>query len=119
MSANVKKPDNRAVGAVAATASAAALACGVCCVLPFALPAVLLGSIGGVLAWFANIYQWLTPIAVLAVVAGWAWIGYQSHATRRRPARRSLIVMAFATAMMIAALAWPTIEPIVIGFLKS
>lgn len=66
-------PGNKAAGAVAATTSTAALACGLCCVLPFALPAEVLGWIerfGGVLmlaaaAYFyyqASIYfGWVSP----------------------------------------------------------
>jgi hypothetical protein len=40
----------RAASAVAVAAATAALACGVCCVLPFAVPAAFLGSTGGMLA---------------------------------------------------------------------
>ena len=76
---------NKAAGVVAVTASTAALACGVCCVLPFALPAAILGSVGGVLAWFADFYRWLAPVALVAVTAGWTWVGYQSWRSRRSP----------------------------------
>jgi hypothetical protein len=110
--------ETKAAGAVAATASTVALACGVCCVLPFALPAAMLGSVGGTLAWFAEAYRWMTPIAVLAVAAGWLWIGYRSRSSSRRPARLTLVVMGFATAMMTLALLWPGIEPVVIGMLR-
>lgn len=102
---------NKAVGAVAATVSAAALACGVCCVLPFALPAAMLGVLGGSLAWFSIAYAWLTPVALAAVIAGWAWVVFQSHRTRLKPARSTLATMAFATAVMSLAWLWPTIEP--------
>jgi len=101
---------NRTAGAVAATASTAALACGVCCVLPFALPAVMLGSVGGVLAWFIEAHRWMTPVAVLAVLAGWAWVGYQSHRSGRRPAKATLVIMALATIVMALALLWPSFE---------
>lgn len=111
-------PAGKTAGAVAVTASTAALACGVCCVLPFALPAAMLASVGGVLAWFADAYRWLVPIAVLAVAAGWLWIGWQSWSTKRRPARRTLVVMAFATAMMVIALLWPAFEPILIQLVR-
>ncbi|MBB2190452.1 hypothetical protein HLH34_10840 [Gluconacetobacter azotocaptans] len=110
---------NRAAGTVAVTASTAALACGVCCVLPFALPAVMLGAVGGMLSWFAQAYRWLTPLSVLAVTAGWLWIARQSYATRRIPARLTLALMGFATLMMVLALMWPHIEPRVIGLLRG
>jgi hypothetical protein len=106
----------KATSAVAVTASTAALACGVCCVLPFAVPAAILGSIGGVLAWFAEAYRWLTPIALVAGGAGWAWVGYQSWRTRRSPAHSTLLVMTLATIMMMAAWIWPTFESMVIAF---
>lgn len=109
---------NKAAGAVAVTASTAALACGVCCVLPFALPAAILGSVGGVLAWFAEAYRWLTPIALISVAAGWAWVGYQSWRTRRSPARLTIVVMLFATAMMAAAWVWPAFESTAIALLS-
>jgi hypothetical protein len=104
----------KAASAVAVTASTAALACGVCCVLPFAVRAAILGSIGGVLARFAEAYRWLTPIALVAVGAGWAWVGYHSWRTRRSPAHSTLLVMTFATIMIVAAWIWPMIESTII-----
>jgi hypothetical protein len=111
-----RAPGTKAASAVAVTASTAAFACGVCCVLPFAVPAAILGSIGGVLAWFADAYSWLTPIALVAVGAGWAWVGHQSWRTRRHPARLTVLLMAFATIMMAAAWIWPMFEPTIIAF---
>lgn len=112
-------PGSKAAGAVAVTASTAAVACGVCCVLPLALPAVMLASVGGTLALFANAYRWLVPVAMLAVTAGWLWTGWQSLSTKRRPARRTLVLMLFATGMMAIALLWPNIEPVLIAMLRS
>jgi cytochrome bd-type quinol oxidase subunit 1 len=111
-------PDSKAAGAVAVTASSAALACGVCCVLPFALPAAMLTSLGGVFAWFADVYRWMVPLAVLAVAAGWLWVGWQSWSIKRQPARRTLVVMAFATAMMVLALLWPAFEPFILQLVR-
>ena len=93
MNAEPQRRGNRAVGTVAATASVAALACGVCCVLPLAIPAAMLGMFGGTIAWFAQAYSWLTPIAVAAVVAGWLWVAYQSKRSGKRPARATLVIM--------------------------
>ena len=104
----------KAASAVAVTTSTAALASGVCCVLPFAVPAAILGSIGGVLAWFAEAYRRLTPVALVAVGAGWAWVGYDSWRTRHSPARPTLLVMAFATIMIVAAWIWSMIESTII-----
>lgn len=110
MTADAKPQGNQAVGTVAATASTAALACGVCCVLPLAIPAAMLGSVGGILAWFANAHRWTTPIAILAVVAGWLWVGYQSKGSGKRPAKATLLIMGFATVMMVLAYLWPMFE---------
>ena len=47
----IKAPERAARGA-ALTAAAGAVACGVCCLLPFALPAVALAGAGGIIeAW--------------------------------------------------------------------
>ena len=113
MIAEVKPKGRRAVGAVAATVSVTALACGVCCVLPFAIPAAMLGSVGGVLAWFSHAYGWMTPVACAAVIAGWLWVGYQSRRSGKRPARATLLVMGFATVMMGLAYMWPMLEGLV------
>ncbi|MBB2191873.1 hypothetical protein HLH34_18230 [Gluconacetobacter azotocaptans] len=110
---------NKAASAIAMTASSAALACGVCCVVPFALPAAILGSVGGILAWFANAYRWLTPVAIMAVSIGWFWVGYQTYRTGRRPAWQTLGVVGFATIMGSLAWLWPRIEPVAIGFLRG
>ncbi|MGH6753499.1 MAG: hypothetical protein ACREDP_15145 [Bradyrhizobium sp.] len=119
MSAEIKPRRNRAVGAAAATASAAALACGVCCVLPLAIPAAMLGSIGGVLAWFGDAYRFVTPVAIVLVLAGWLWVGYQSKRTGKRPARATIAIMSFATVMMVLAYLWPLFEGPIAGLLKS
>ncbi|MCW3847905.1 hypothetical protein OF829_11700 [Sphingomonas sp. LB-2] len=113
MNAEPQKQDNRTVGTVAATASVAALACGVCCVLPLAIPAAMLGSFGALISWFAHAYGWLTPIAVAAVAAGWLWIAYQSKRSGKRPARSTLAIMGLATAMMVLAYLWPAFEGLI------
>ncbi|MGZ2442197.1 hypothetical protein [Sinorhizobium medicae] len=113
-----RRSGSKTAGAVAVTASTAALACGVCCVLPFAVPAAILGSAGGALAWFAEAYRWLTPMALITVTAGWAWVGYQSWRTHRSPARLTVVVMIFATAMMLAAWIWPAFEGTAIALLR-
>lgn len=113
------KQDNRAVGAVAVATSVAALACGVCCILPFAIPAAMLGSFGAVIAWFAGAYGWLTPIAIVAVAAGWLWVAVQSRRSRKRPAGTTLVVMVFATAMSVLAYLWPLFEGTIEGFLRQ
>ena len=111
--------EKRAVTTAAATASTAAVACGVCCVLPFALPAALLGTFGPVFAFFERAFPWMTDLAVLAVLAGWSWVLWQSWRSRRRPAASTVIVMATATAATGVALAWPSFEGPLIRLLTS
>jgi hypothetical protein len=119
MTAEPDRQDNRAVGTVAATASVAALACGVCCVLPLAIPAAMLGTFGGVIAWFAHAYSWLTPIAVAALAGGWLWVAYQSKRSGKRPARATMVIMGFATAMMVLAYLWPHFEGPIASLLRG
>jgi hypothetical protein len=97
----------------AAITATGALACGVCCVLPFALPAAILAVSGGVLAWFGSLMPWSTAAAVVAVVVGWLWVAVQTVRTRRSPATSTLLMMGFATAMLSAALAWPRLEGVI------
>jgi hypothetical protein len=90
-----------------------AVACGVCCVLPFAFPAVAAAGTGSVLAWFAGAHIWATALAGVIVAGAWVSIGFLSHRTRRRPSRATLYMMAPATAVIVAVL-WPRLEPHVI-----
>lgn len=109
---------NRVAGATAVIVAGGALACGVCCVLPFALPAAALALSGGALAWFGALYSWMTAVAVVAVLVSWAWIGWTSVRARRRPARSTWITMVGATFVLAAALAWPHLEGVVVGLVR-
>lgn len=115
---DVAENGNKAAGAAAITASMAAVACAACCVLPLALPAASLATVGGTLALFAGAYRWLAPLAVLAVVIAWIWVARQSRARGMRPARSTLVIMTLATAMMGLAMLWPAIEPQLIAMLR-
>jgi len=114
-----KPRGTKAAGATAATAAAGALACTACCVLPFALPAAVLASFGGVLAWVDHIHIWVTRFAIVAVVVAWGWIIGQSAKARRMPAATTLYVMLAATALAGTALAWPLLEKPIIRALKG
>jgi hypothetical protein len=100
----------RAAVLAAITLATGAVACGACCVLPFALPAVVLAGTGSVLAWLAGAHVWITGLAVLAVLGAWAWIARQTLWTQRKPATSTLYVMAGATALALIAAFWPLIE---------
>jgi hypothetical protein len=111
-------PGTKVARCAAAIAATGALACGVCCVLPFALPAAVLAVSGGVLAWFGSLMPWATAAAVVVVVAGWSWIAVQSVRVRRLPAASTLLMMGFATALLLAALAWPRLEGLIFALLR-
>jgi hypothetical protein len=109
----------RAASAAAATVAVGAVACGVCCVLPFALPAVVLASSGGVLAVFAQAFWGALYLATVMVGGAWLWVLADTRRTGRRPHRSTLTMMAVATAALGAAALWPTIEPHLIATLKE
>ena len=108
-----------AASAAAATVAVGAVACGVCCVLPFALPAVMLASSGGVLAVFAQAFWGALYLATILVGGAWLWVFADTRRTGKRPNRSTLIMMAVATAALGAAAVWPTIEPHLIAMLKE
>jgi hypothetical protein len=109
---------DRVVGASAALVATGALACGICCVLPFALPAAVLAVGGGVVSWFAKATPWAMRIALLAVLAGWAWVIVQSVRTKRQPAQSTLLTLALATAVFAAAAVWWHFEREIIHLLR-
>jgi len=101
----------KAAGGVALLSAAGAVAACAVCVLPFALPAVLLAGVGGVLAWLGNAHVWMTGVAVVALAVAWLWIWRQSARTGVRPAISTLTMMGIATLLVVSALFWPEIEP--------
>jgi hypothetical protein len=104
----------RTAPVAALSMAAGAVACGVCCVLPFAFPAVAAATTGGVLAWFAGAHTWATALAAVIVVGAWISVGVQSHRAQRSPSRATVYTMACATAVLVLAVLWPRIEPHVI-----
>jgi hypothetical protein len=106
-----KRPGAKAAALTAVTLATGAVACGACCVLPFALPAAALAATGSILALLANAHAWITGLAILAVIGGWSWLAWQTVRTRRRPAASTLYVMVAATALSAIAALWPVIEP--------
>ncbi len=116
---NAQPKSGKTLGTTAAAMATVALACGVCCVAPIALPSLALGGIGAALAWFGNAHAWITAIAAILIIAGWVLV--YRHAVRRkaRPAASSLWVMAFASVMLTAAMAWPRLESAVARLLSS
>lgn len=118
--ASSKEPlGTKAAGVTAMTLSTGALACGVCCVLPFALPATMLASTGALLALFAKIQLWAKIVAVLSVVGAWGWIAWQSRRTHRKPAISTLVMMGAATMLLTVATLWPLLEKPLIRMLRA
>ncbi|UPK08007.1 hypothetical protein IVB05_12885 [Bradyrhizobium sp. 170] len=105
--------------AAAAVTATGALACAVCCVLPFALPAVALASAGGIIAWFAQAQSWMMDLALVAAAAAWLWVGWQSLRSKTRPAKPTLFAMSCATIFLVLAISWPFLEPSVVRLLAS
>ena len=112
-------PGSKAAGVTAMTLSTGAVACGVCCVLPFALPATILASTGTLLAWFVSIHKWVTVLAILSVVGAWGWIARQSLRSRRRPAASTMFMMGASTVLLTVAVLWPLIEKPLIRALRA
>jgi hypothetical protein len=114
----IKAPERTACGA-ALTVATGAVVCGVCCVLPFALPAVALAGAGGIIAWLGHFQFWATVLAAAIVAAAWVWIVVQSGRMKAKPARSTLYMMGIATAVLLLALLWSRIEPFIIKALKA
>lgn len=109
-----QKGSTKAAGAFAITAATGAVVCAACCVLPFALPAVVLAGFGTVLSVLAGALVWVTALAVVTVAAAWACVGWQSLRSRSRPAPWTLYMMGGATGLTVVAVMWPRIEPALI-----
>ena len=97
----------------AVIAAGTAATCTACCVLPFALPAVILANVGSIITLADHAHGWVTWLAVLAVAAAWVWIGRQAILTRMKPTASTLAMMAVATVVMTLAVSWPLLKPTV------
>jgi hypothetical protein len=76
----------KAASLTAVTLATGAVACGACCVLPFAVPAAALAGTGSILAWFAGAHAWVTGLALFAVIGAWLLVAWQTARTGRKPA---------------------------------
>lgn len=112
-------PGSKAAGVTAMTLSTGAVACGVCCVLPFALPATLVASAGAAMAWLVKLHVWATLLAIVSVAGAWTWIAWQSRRTRRKPAVSTLVMMGTASVLLTVAVLWPILEKPIIHMLRA
>ena len=107
------KPKSSGAAKAAAIAAGTAAACTACCVLPFALPAIVLANIGGIIALVDHAHGLVTWMAIAAVAGAWIWIGHQTLNTRTRPAISTLATMGVATVVITLAASWPLLKPTV------
>ncbi len=113
--------DRKAPRLAAATAIAA-VACAACCLAPLALPPVVLGVAGGLLALLDHAHGWATKVAIVAVIGAWAWMAWQVVRQKRRMTKSALVLMIVATVLAGAAGSWPLLEPLAfsaLGFAKA
>ncbi len=109
----------KAARAAAIATASGVLVCGVCCVLPIAIPAITLAWTGSVIAWLGGAQSWATMMAVFVVAAAWGLVGLQSILAKVEPARTTLYMMVIATVILILGLLWPRIEPLIVTRLKA
>ena len=109
----------KTVRAAAVVTASGVIVCGVCCVLPVAVPAVALAGAGSTLAWMGGAQSWATIIAAVVVTGAWGWIGWQAILARAKPARATLYMMVIATAILMLGFLWPRIEPLIVSYLRA
>lgn len=101
----------------ATIATTGAILCGVCCVLPFALPAVVVATTGTALAWIGRAHAWVTALAVIATGVAWIWVK-RSGRKGASHTPSTFYAMTAVTALLIVALVWPRIEPALIRAIR-
>lgn len=110
-SADAERPEGKAAGVTAVLATTGAVgACVLCCTLPVAFPAVALALLGGGVAFLGLAHMAMLVVGLVAVLAAWAWVWWQSRRTGRRPARVTIRLMIVATGLLGLAVIWPLIE---------
>lgn len=105
--------------AAAAVTATGALACAAGCILPFAMPAVVVASAGGVIAWLVQAQGWMMNLAVVAVAAGWIRVGWLSLRYKARPAPSTVGAMTAATLVLALAAVWRMVEPVFVQLMIS
>ena len=102
----------KAAGA-AVTSAVLAAACTACCVLPFTLPAVVLASVGGLIAVLDRAHGLMTMLSIAVVLCAWAWIVWRSRTTGLKIRRSVLAAMCVATLLTATLALGPVIESVV------
>lgn len=101
------RPPARPTSTAATTLAMGAVACGVCCALPFAAPAVALATSGGLIAFVARTFAWALYPALAMVAGAWLWVAVETRRLGRRPARATLLLLSLATVALVTAMVWP------------
>jgi hypothetical protein len=110
---------DRVARAAATTGTVAALACGVCCVLPFVFPAVVANGAGAAVAAFAGTYWWALALAGVLLVGGWGWLVWRKLQTGKAIGKGTVYAMLVATLIGLVAWGWSFVEPSIIALLKE
>jgi hypothetical protein len=108
----VEPGGGKAAGTAVATAVVAA-ACTACCVLPFTLPAVVLASVGSLIAVLDHAHGLMTKLSIAVVVCAWAWIVWRSRRRGLKIRSSVLAAMCAATVLTATAALWPVMGPAV------
>lgn len=106
---------DKAAPRAALLSSGGALACAACCVLPIAFPAIALAFGGALLTWIGVATKVTFVIALASVVGSWTWVAYRAWASGKRTPRTTLLMMSAATAVLLAGLAFPLYEPLIVS----
>jgi len=67
------------------TAASGAAACGICCALPFAWPALAATGLGSAIAWVGRAHPEATLLAVFIIGAAWASVLKRYTGRREEP----------------------------------
>ena len=104
--------------AALATAAGGAICVAGCAAVPVVFPtlAVALAGTGGVLGWVNLPGMSIKIIALLAIVAGWAWLALQVIRQSKKPSKLALAGMSAATASF--GLAVSSLGPTLISYLR-
>ena len=98
------------------TSAVAAIACGVCCLVPFIFPAFALTTAGAGVAAAAGTNWWAIRLSFFMITAGWVWLIVDAIRRGRRPGLSSVIAMTTATGFALLAYSWSFLEPHIVGW---
>lgn len=104
--------------AALATSGLTMAACVGCCVVPMVWPALAVGASSGLFAWMARSQRPLAWLSALVLALAWAALIRARRGQARSWGRLTGLIMALATILTVAALAWTAIEPVLLDALS-